>query len=114
MVSEDDLFAVLAHEARRRLLVLCAAFGELCVCELYFSLGLPQAVVSRHLAVARDARLVVARRQGTWMYYRLHPDLPKWVMTVLAGLEAGPSRAIFLADAARLKAMPDRPVPCCP
>ncbi len=45
--------------------------GEVCVCKLHESLGLPQSTVSRHLAVLRNAGVVQGRRQGTWMHYSL-------------------------------------------
>jgi ArsR family transcriptional regulator len=35
---------------------------------------------------------VVARRQGTWMHYRLNPELPEWALTVIETL-AEPARA---------------------
>ena len=45
--------------------------GERSVGDLVAKLGSPQAVVSRHLAVLRNRGIVVARREGTSMYYRL-------------------------------------------
>ncbi|HUW99064.1 MAG TPA: metalloregulator ArsR/SmtB family transcription factor [Acidiferrobacter sp.] len=110
MVTEDDVFAVLGNPIRRRLLVLLLTFGELCVCELFYAVDLPQTTVSRHLAVAREAQLVETRRQGTWMYYRLHRDLPPWVSRVIAALKLAPSQHTFSADEHRLAAMPNRPI----
>lgn len=112
MSDEDSFFSVVNHECRRRLLILLLGTGELCVCDLVSATGVPQAVVSRHLAMARDARLVVARRQGTWMYYRLHSDLAPWVGTILAAISRGPNRETYARDAQRLKALPHRAAPC--
>ncbi|MHB8254575.1 MAG: metalloregulator ArsR/SmtB family transcription factor [Acidiferrobacter sp.] len=112
MVVEDDVFSVLGNETRRRLLVLLLGFGELCVCELLHALDLPQATVSRHLAIARDTKLVEARRQGTWVYYRLHRDLPSWAKSIVAALKSAPGQLVFHADAQRLKAMTNRPIRC--
>jgi len=113
MVTEDDVFAVLGNGTRRRLLTLLLSFGELCVCELFYAVDLPQTTVSRHLAVAREAHLVEARRQGTWIYYRLHRDLPPWVLSVVAALKSAPGHLTFGADEQRLTAMPNRPVHGC-
>lgn len=44
---------------------------ELCVCHLTERLGLAQSSVSKHLGVLRRAGLVVARRSGHWVHYRL-------------------------------------------
>jgi ArsR family transcriptional regulator len=47
---------------------------EACVCELQAHLGLPQSLVSRHLAYLRGAGLVAARRRQTRVYYALALD----------------------------------------
>lgn len=45
--------------------------GEVPVNELARVIGLPQAVVSRHLAILRDKGVVQYRREGTSVYYSL-------------------------------------------
>ena len=45
--------------------------GERSVGEMCQILGVPQAVVSRHLAILRDRGVVNARREGTNAYYSL-------------------------------------------
>jgi ArsR family transcriptional regulator len=60
----------LADGTRLRILALLAG-GEVCVCHIHESLGLPQSKVSRHLAYLRRAGLVNARKQGLWVYYTL-------------------------------------------
>ena len=45
--------------------------GEMSVGQLASKLGLPQSSVSRHLAVLRERALVIPRRDGTTIYYRL-------------------------------------------
>jgi ArsR family transcriptional regulator len=71
MREEADLFGALADATRLRLAVLLATRGETCVCLLARALGEPPFKVSRHLGVLRAAGLVEARREGTWMHYRL-------------------------------------------
>lgn len=68
----EGLFKVLGDRTRLRILALLAA-GEVCVCNIHESLGLPQPTVSRHLASLRRSGLVDTRREGIWMYYRLAP-----------------------------------------
>ena len=55
---------------------------------LYETLDLPQPKVSRHLGVLRAAGLVATRREGLWIHYRIHPDLPEWARTVLVAVAA--------------------------
>jgi ArsR family transcriptional regulator len=113
MLEAQNFYDVLSDETRRRLLALLLREGELCVCELGCALDMAQPKVSRHLAVMREAEVLAQRREGTWVYYRLHPQLPLWAARTLElmvqGLPEGPLRQ----DAERLGAMPDRPARCC-
>jgi DNA-binding transcriptional ArsR family regulator len=45
--------------------------GEKSVGQLVTSLGLPQSNVSHHLGILREKSIVLTRRQGTTIYYRL-------------------------------------------
>ena len=65
-----ELFKAVADPVRLRLLNLLAA-GEVCVCHLHEALDLPQSTVSRHLAYLRKRGLVVGRKEGLWVHYRL-------------------------------------------
>ncbi len=61
-----------ADPVRLRLLnLLSGERQEVCVCHLYEALGIPQPTVSRHLAYLRKRGLVVGRKQGLWVHYRL-------------------------------------------
>ncbi|HOX36403.1 MAG TPA: metalloregulator ArsR/SmtB family transcription factor [Candidatus Brocadiia bacterium] len=71
MRDEADLFRTLADPIRLRLAVLLATQGETCVCMLAQSLDEPDFKISRHLGIMRAAGIVEARREGTWMHYRL-------------------------------------------
>ena len=106
----ETLFGALAHPLRLRALVLLAEEGELCVCELTYVLGVVQPMVSRHLAQLREAALVADRRQGQWIHYRLHPDLPEWVQRVVTDTVRGVrTQEPFASDRRALAAMPNRP-----
>ena len=65
-----ERFKAFADPVRLRLLNLLAG-GEVCVCHLHKALELPQSTVSRHLAYLRKRGLVVGRKQGLWVHYRL-------------------------------------------
>ena len=114
-IDTDTLFRALADATRLRSLLLLQREGELCVCELTHALGESQPKISRHLAQLREAGLVTDRRQGLWVYYRLHPDLPAWATEVLAATAAGVSEQVpFRDDHVALCEMPNRPgARCC-
>jgi ArsR family transcriptional regulator, arsenate/arsenite/antimonite-responsive transcriptional repressor len=112
-MDAQPFFDSLSDATRRRILALLHNQGELCVCELVAALDLAQPKISRHLAVMREAGLTSLRREGTWIFYRLHPDLPLWAYRILeiAGRDA--PEADTQADLARLSGMADRPIRCC-
>ena len=92
MINPTPLFEALADETRRRILALLLMRGELCVCDLFGVLSLPQPKVSRHLAVLRESALLVSRKQGTWVHYRLNPDMPLWAAQILSAMTDGVAR----------------------
>lgn len=105
MMHPDLLFEALADATRRRILALLLARGELCVCDLFGVLQLPQSKVSRHLAVLRESALLVSRKQGTWVHYRLNPEMPLWTAQVLSAMADGVERLEpYCADRQQLKA----------
>ncbi len=104
MIDVAAIAEACADETRRRILLLLLAQGELCVCDLFGALELPQPKVSRHLSVLRDANLVVSRKHGTWVHYRLNPDMPLWAVQILGGLADGAARSEpYQSDRERVK-----------
>lgn len=109
ILSLDRLLKALADPTRLRILGLLLG-GEVCVCDIHESLGIPQPRASRHLATLRQAGLVTARRDGLWMHYRL-ADLPDPVLTGIlqAVTHALTHLAVVREDSARL----ERQTGCC-
>ncbi|WP_137817387.1 metalloregulator ArsR/SmtB family transcription factor [Pseudomonas sp. 2FG] len=114
-LTPTTVFKCLADETRVRVMLLVACEQELCVCELTCALDLSQPKVSRHLAQLRSGGLLADRRQGQWVYYRLHPNLPGWVHSILTTvLDA--NKHWLSPDSKRLEEMGDRPervAACC-
>lgn len=115
MITPTDLFKSLADETRVRATLLIVDQGELCVCELMCALGDSQPKISRHLAQLRSSGLLLDRRQGQWVYYRLNPDLPGWVHDILQ-VTSRANAAWLKGNTSRLQNMDGRPVretTCC-
>jgi ArsR family transcriptional regulator len=101
------LFEILADPTRRRILGLLLDLREICVCRMVGALAQPQPKVSRHLACLRQAGLVVSRRQGTWILYRLDPRVPGWATRVLMMMVEGARlEPEYARDRARLANLP--------
>jgi ArsR family transcriptional regulator len=115
MISPPDFFKCMADETRTRATLLIASHGELCVCELMCAMDDSQPKISRHLAQLRSSGLLLDRRQGQWVYYRLNPNLPSWVSEVLQ-VTLRENEEWLKVNSARLQNMDGRPVretACC-
>ncbi len=79
------VFKAVADPVRLRLLSLIAshAGGEACVCDLTGAFALTGPTISHHLKVLREAGLIDGERRGTWVYYRVQPELLAQLSAVL-------------------------------
>lgn len=80
-----EMFRVLGHEIRLRLLILLAA-GEHAVSEIDAVSGIGQPGLSQQLAILRKARLVTTRRVAKQVYYRVDPSVLEHAATLLERL----------------------------
>lgn len=102
--------AALADSTRLRILALLSD-DEVCVCDIYGSLGIPQSTASRHLAYLRRTGLVSARRDGLWVHYRLAPSMAAHVRhAVEAVLHAARHCPEPAADGRKLARASGRPL----
>lgn len=69
--NSELFFSALADKTRLRLLNLMRD-GEVCVCFFAGALGTNNPKISRHLSYLKRANLVIGRREGKWMHYRLN------------------------------------------
>ena len=78
-----QLFKNLSDETRLGIVLLLKEMGELCVCDLCAALDQSQPKISRHLAMLRESGLLLDRKQGKWVHYRLSPHMPAWAAKVI-------------------------------
>ena len=80
------LFKAVADPVRLRLLSLiaCHEGGESCVCDLLEAFDVTAPSVSYHLKILREAGLISSERRGTWVYYRVNPEVMARMSAVLA------------------------------
>ncbi len=95
-----ERFKALADPARVSIVNRLAGQGEVCTCQLTGPLGLSQPTVSHHLRVLKEAGLIeVARRRGTWTFYRLVPDAMEQLAFAIGGSPA-PEGVLVTRDGA--------------
>src|SRR3977135_3967606 len=72
LATMDVAFKALADPTRLRILGLLMG-GEVCVCDIHDTLGIPQPKASRHLSYLKKSGLVSGRKQGLWVHYQIAP-----------------------------------------
>jgi ArsR family transcriptional regulator len=79
------VFKALGDPVRLRLLSMIASRsgGEVCVCDLTPAFELSQPTISHHLKLLRQAGLIDSERRGTWVYYRLLPEMTDQLASLL-------------------------------
>lgn len=112
LFTPDIVCKTLSDPTRARIALLVAREKELCVCELSCALDEIQPKISRHLALLRESGVLADRRQGQWIYYRLHPELPEWVISMMITM-LDANKEWLDENHQRLCAMQDRPNRCC-
>jgi ArsR family transcriptional regulator, arsenate/arsenite/antimonite-responsive transcriptional repressor len=84
-----DRFKALSDPARVAIVNQLAGRGEVCTCNLTGFLGLSQPTVTHHLRVLREAGLIeIARKRGTFSFYRLVPEAMEQLAFALGGSPA--------------------------
>ena len=81
----EVFFSALADRTRLRLLNLMRD-GEVCVCFFAEALGTNSPKISRHLSYLKRASLVIGRREGKWMQYRITAPKDKKAASVFASV----------------------------
>jgi ArsR family transcriptional regulator len=85
----DSFLKAISEPTRLRIILLLSQYEELCVCDLQDVFGVPQPKVSRHLKALRNTFIVLPRKEGLWIHYRLHPELPDWALATIDTLFRG-------------------------
>jgi ArsR family transcriptional regulator len=97
-VGADELaplFKAVGDPMRLRLLSLIACHdgGESCVCDLLEAFDVTAPSISYHLKILREAGLISSERRGTWVYYRINPDVMTRMSAVLVPPASAPAAA---------------------
>ena len=78
------LFSVLSDPTRLQVVhaLLTAPAGELCVCDIAYSLGRDDTTISHQLRVLRNQHVVAMRKVGRVVYYRLVDEHIRQLLTM--------------------------------
>lgn len=99
MVEEEsyrratEMFHLLSHPSRLHILDELRR-AEACVCHLQTVLERPQAYISQQLRVLREAEVVVDRKDGLNVYYRVANRQAKRLLEEVLGPAGEPTRLL--------------------
>ncbi|WP_406865080.1 metalloregulator ArsR/SmtB family transcription factor [Streptomyces sp. HUAS MG47] len=105
-----EFFKTLGHPVRIRVLELLST-REHAVSEMLAEIGVEPAHLSQQLAVLRRSNLVVARREGSGVYYSLTDPQVSELLAVARGILSGvlAGQAELLADLRATTSEPSTP-----
>lgn len=103
-VPMASVFQALSEPTRLRIVRLLADTGEeVCLCELVDSLQETSYNVSRHLKVLRQAGLLDAKKDGRWVYHRLHVAGPHLTHLLNAVRSMSDPNRLYASDLERFR-----------
>jgi ArsR family transcriptional regulator len=103
MKETARLFHLFSDETRLRILMLLAK-EELFVCKIMAVLGVSQSLVSRNLAMLRDAAILEERKDGKLVHYSMKKDLHSPANTIIKVVkEQLKDDAVYQEDLAALE-----------
>ncbi len=86
---EVRLLQALADPTRLAIVRQLGTHPEVCACDFTSCCDVGQPTVSHHLKVLREAGVVVSERRGSWIFYRLAPDVAGRLAGIARGLVPG-------------------------
>jgi len=78
----------LDNKTRMDMLEILAKKDRASVTDIYFSLRMEQSIVSQHLAILRNTKVVTTERDGKNIYYSINETVLSHYLNVLSALDA--------------------------
>ena len=66
--------AAINDETRLKIMAFLDIHKKLCICEICESFDMIQSRISRHLKILKDAELLIASREGAYIFYEINYD----------------------------------------
>lgn len=95
MANEESIstvFKALCDENRIQILKRLI-HGERCACELQGDVAIGQSTLSHHMKILCNSGIVIPRREGRWMHYRISTEGLAKAIAFLHTLQAEPENA---------------------
>ncbi|MBU1094633.1 MAG: metalloregulator ArsR/SmtB family transcription factor [Firmicutes bacterium] len=69
-----EIFKALGDETRVNVIKILSKENQ-CACQLLEAFQISQSTLSHHMKLLTDSGLVLARKEGKWVYYRINEEM---------------------------------------
>lgn len=76
MITADEMCKALADRNRIRIIAALFTHKELCACQINEWLAVSGATASKHLSILIRAELIINRKDGRWVFYKIQKPNP--------------------------------------
>lgn len=80
------IFRALNHKLRQDILKYIEKSGKSSVTDIYIELRMDQSVASQHLAILRRAGLLITKREGKYVYYKINTPRLEMINNMIVDL----------------------------
>ncbi len=81
-----ELSKIFSDQNRVNILLLILRDKEVCVCEICDTLKLSQPLVSRHLKLMKESKILDGKKVGTWVRYTLVKETSSYLECITTHL----------------------------
>ena len=85
-------FKALGDPVRLRIMELLGN-GQMCACDLLGGIEVSQSTLSHHMKTLTESGLVTAKKDATWVYYRINREALQALTGILAALKEKSGRS---------------------
>ncbi len=69
-----EIFKALGDETRVNVIKILSKENK-CACQILEAFNISQSTLSHHMKILTDSGLVVAKKEGKWVYYKINEDM---------------------------------------
>ncbi len=81
--SATSLLKGVAHPVRLAIMEILKPVDHMCVSDIHEKLGIEQAVVSQHLKILKDRKILVSEKQGKHCFYSIKNENFKQLLELI-------------------------------
>lgn len=73
-INYTQVFKAIGDETRLKIIEMLSC-GEMCACDILEYFNITQPTLSYHMKILSDSGIVIARKEGSWVFYNNNAEL---------------------------------------